>query len=87
MLYLVNDAGTALLPGLVMNGSGSVTNSQCTVNGVGSSAAGGGNTLVLTLNISFTAAFSGNRLIYMAARDATDSNNTGWQPMGSWTVQ
>ena len=36
VLYLVNDPGTALLPGLVLNGSGTVNNSQCTVNAAGS---------------------------------------------------
>ncbi|HEY2016894.1 MAG TPA: hypothetical protein VGH38_25490, partial [Bryobacteraceae bacterium] len=86
-LYLVNDAGSALLPGLALNGTGSVGNSQCTVSGAGSSAGGSGNTLTLTLNISFTAAFRGNRVIYLAARDNADSNNSGWQPLGSWTIQ
>ena len=51
-LYLMNDNGDALLPGKVLNGSGSLGNSQCTVNGVGSSATPSGNTLTLTLNMS-----------------------------------
>ena len=87
VLYLVNDPGTELLPALTLNGSGSLTNSQCTVTGAGSSASGNGNTITLTLNISFLAAFNGNRVIYMAARDGTDANNSGWQAMGTWTVQ
>ena len=41
-LYIVNDPGNALLPGLVMNGSGSVGNSQCTVIGAGSTVIGNG---------------------------------------------
>ena len=40
VLYLVNDSGTALLAGLPLNGAGSVSNSQCSVIGVGSSALG-----------------------------------------------
>jgi len=85
VLYLVNDAGTALLPGLVLNGSGSVSNSQCTVNGAGSFASGSGNTLILALNLTFNSNFAGNKVIYMAARDVA-LDNSGWQPLGTWGV-
>jgi len=83
----VNDAGTALLPGLTLNGAGSVNNSQCTVTGAGSLASGSGNTLTLTLNLSFLPAFAGNRVIYAAARSNGDALNSGWQAVGSRTVQ
>jgi hypothetical protein len=76
-LYLVNDAGGGLLAGL--------SNSQCTVTLTNSSMAG--NALTLNLNITFTSSFKGNHVIYMAARDSTDANNSGWQAAGSWTVQ
>ncbi|SPF52289.1 exported hypothetical protein [Candidatus Sulfopaludibacter sp. SbA4] len=76
-LFLVDDSGATLLPGL--------SNSQCTASVTGSSTSG--NTLTLSLNISFTAAFDGDRVIYLAARDATDANTSGWQSLGSWTVQ
>jgi|GEM_PF-2306297 len=85
VLYLVNDTGDALLPGLVLNGTGSVSNGQCTVYGSGSSATGTGNTLTLTLNISFSASFAGNRILWLAARDARE-NNSGWVPAGVWNV-
>lgn len=64
-----------------MNGSGSINNSQCTIDGVGSSAVGSGDTLTLTLNLSFSTAFGGNKVVYLAARDSVE-NNTGWQTMG-----
>jgi hypothetical protein len=86
-LYLMNDNGDGLLPGMALNWSGSLGNSQCTVNGVGSSATANGNTLTLTLNMAFAAGFAGNRVFYLAARDVSELNNTGWQAMGSWTVQ
>jgi hypothetical protein len=86
-LYLVNDSGTALLPGLTLNGAGGLGNSQCTITGAGSSASGAGNTLTLTLNMSFTSGFAGNRIIYMAARSNGDALNSGWQAAGSRTVQ
>jgi len=87
VLYLVNDPGTALLNGLVLNGSGTTGNSQCVVNGAGSSAVANGNTLTLTLNMSFPESFVGNRVIYMAARSNGDVLNSGWQSVGSRTVQ
>jgi len=87
VLYLVNDAGTALLPGLILGSAGSVSNSQCSIAAAGSSASGSGNTLTVTLNVSFAAGFDGNQVIYIAARDNLDVNTSGWQPMGSWTVQ
>jgi hypothetical protein len=86
VLYLVNDPGTALLPAMVMNGSGSVGNSQCVVNGAASTATGNGNTLTLTLHLSFPPVFSGNRVIYLAARDITGANNSGWHALGTWRV-
>lgn len=85
VLYLVNDAGDGLLPALVLNGTGSVSNGQCTVYGPGSSAAGSGTTLTLTLNIAFSSLFAGNRILYLAARDTAD-NNSGWVPGGVWNV-
>jgi hypothetical protein len=87
VLYLVNDSGTGLSNALTLGGQGSVSNSQCTVNASGSSATLNGNQLTLVLNISFINAFGGNRIVYAAARDSTDANNSGWQALGTWSVQ
>jgi hypothetical protein len=81
VLYLVNDAGTAI-SGMALNGTGTLANSQCIIAGAGSSATGNGNSLTLALNITFQAAsFSGARVIYAAARDVAE-NNSGWQDRG-----
>ena len=85
VLYLVPDAGGGLLPAITLGGSGSTSNSQCSVASTGSSANGGGNTLTLTLNLTFSGSFGGNKVIYMAARDVS-ANNSGWQPLGVWQV-
>jgi len=87
VLYLMNDAGNGLLPGLTLSGSGTLGNSQCTVTGAGSSASGSGNTLTLTLNMTFPSSFAGNRIVYAAARSNGDVLNSGWQAVGSRTVQ
>jgi hypothetical protein len=87
-LVLVNDNGDAGGPYagiMAIPGSGTISNSQCTINGSGSSASTSGNTLNLNLNMSFTAALAGNRVVYGAARDQA-VNNSGWQPKGVWNV-
>ncbi|MEZ5351927.1 MAG: BACON domain-containing carbohydrate-binding protein [Bryobacteraceae bacterium] len=87
-LFLVNDAGQAGGPfagSITIPGAGTVSNSQCTINATGSSVLMSGNSLALTLNITFTPAFSGRRVMYVAARD-TIENNTGWHALGVWTV-
>jgi len=90
-LFLVDDAGDAGGPfagSMPLNGgSSSVQNSQCAINGTGSLAAFAPNKLTLTLNIVFKVGFKGNQILYAAGRDRTGGNNTGWQAVGSWTVQ
>ena len=44
---------------------------------------GSGNNLSLTLTMSFTPAFGGNGIFYVAARDVNEANNTDWQPKGT----
>jgi len=83
LLYLVADNGGTLSTGLVLGGSGSVSDSQCIVTAAASAAAGSGNTLTVTLNIIFTPGFGGNKVVYMAARDL-EGGNSGWQALGVW---
>ena len=82
-LYLVNNAGNALLPGLVLDHAGTLSNGQCTIGPA--MAAGSGNTLTLTLNVAASSTFKGSRIFYLAARDGV-GGNSGWQPMGTWNV-
>ncbi|SPF36384.1 exported hypothetical protein [Candidatus Sulfopaludibacter sp. SbA4] len=85
-LYIVGDNGDSTqISGKVMDGTGSVGNSQCTVALGGSSATGSGSTLTLVLNLSFAASFVGNKVVYTAARDLA-GNNSGWQTMGMHAV-
>lgn len=88
LLVLVNnngDAGGPFAGSLAIPGSGLISNGQCVINGFGSSASMVGDTLTLTLNMSFTGNFTGNRVMYMAARDIL-GNNSGWRPLGVWNV-
>ncbi len=84
ILFLVKDGGPneGLSDPLVLGSNATVSNSQCTIRGTGSSAVGSGNNLTLTLNISFSASFTGSRVIYTAARD-NGSGNSGWKTIGA----
>jgi len=89
-LLLVDDLGDAGGPfagAMVLNGQGSIQNSQCLISGAGSSVESSGNTLTLTLNVTFKSAFAGNRIFYIAGRDQAGANNTDWQAVGTWSVQ
>ncbi len=87
MLFLVNDNGpdAGLSAPLVLGSAGSVSNSQCQINGTGSSAVGSGTVMTLTVNVTFRAGFAGNQVIYLAARDQA-AGNSGWVTMGFHTV-
>jgi hypothetical protein len=85
-LYLADNAGDAGGPysGMVLPGNGTVQNSQCTISGAGSSVSASGNTLTLTLAVTLAPGFAGNKVIYTAARSNTQ--NSGWQALGTWDV-
>jgi len=85
-LLLVDDAGDAGGPyqGMVLPASGTIANGQCAVNLSASSVSTSGNTLTLTLALTFNPGFAGNQVVYLAARGQTQ--NSGWQPSGSITV-
>ncbi len=88
ILYLVNDAGTALLPGTtVSNNARTLSNSQCTVHPGGVLYGVNGESLSLLLDVGFVSKVSGTQTVFVAARDIRGGNNTGWQTAGSWTVQ
>jgi len=88
-MYLVNDAGSGLLPGLVLNGpngipGGTTANAQCAVKGwltIPSSS-----TLTLNVQMTFNASSAGNKIVYAAARDSAEDNNSGWQVVGTVTI-
>ncbi|HEY2014203.1 MAG TPA: hypothetical protein VGH38_11925, partial [Bryobacteraceae bacterium] len=84
-LHLTDDEGNMQGPAgsLSAGKSGSVANSQCTVRLI--SAEGEANLLKLTVNLTFSSTFQGQKTIYLAARDH-DQNNSGWLPSGTWNV-
>lgn len=83
-LRLADDTGTGWAGGLTP-GSGSVSNSQCTLSGAGSFGVQSGNTLAVSFALTFSPAFRGPKGSYLAATDIAGAL-TGWQERGSWTV-
>jgi len=88
---LLNDAGTAWLPTTITAGSGSLTNSQCTILGSGSSASISGNQLTVIYNIQFQAGFAGQKIIWTNAYSSASGLGSAWQSNTggadfSWTI-
>jgi large repetitive protein len=80
---LLNDSQTWMSGTL---GSGAtLQNSQCAVSLAGSSATLSGNTLTLSLAMTFKSAYAGTKNVYMYAANGSNVNS-GWQTRGTWTV-
>jgi hypothetical protein len=84
--YLYNDTASALIGPAYVSSSGTVQNSQCTVNAAASSVTVSGNSLTVNLAVSFPASFTGAKSVYALVQTAAGVNS-GWQVVGSWTVR
>ncbi|PWU04654.1 MAG: hypothetical protein C5B51_16365 [Terriglobia bacterium] len=84
-LQLANDAGSGFSAPIVIGSASSVSNSQCTVSGEAASAGSSGVNLTINIPVSFAFGFGGGKNIFVYAID-TNSQNSGWQSFGSWTV-
>lgn len=69
---------------LPIGSASSLQNSQCVLNGSGSSLTGSGNTLTLRVTINFKTAFAGSKSIFLWVENA--AGTTSWKNMGGWTV-
>lgn len=89
---LFNDAGTASAGTVTPGQASSLSNSQCTLLGTGSSVATSGSSLTMTVNLQFTAAFSklgssATKTIYATALNAAGQGPAGGlAAVGTWTV-
>ena len=88
VLYLVNDAGTAI-SGMAFDsmgrGTGTLFNGQCTVDGSKTRIQESSVEARLYIGLQFNPGFAGNKVLYIAARDK-EGLNSGWQPAGTWSV-
>ena len=77
---LASTGGFTVTPGT----GGSQQNTQCSLKGLGTFASLSGQTLTLTVSITFLPPFPGTKTVYLAAADA--SSSTGWVARGSFNV-
>nr|MDQ2900412.1 hypothetical protein [Acidobacteriota bacterium] len=85
LVYLLNDSGSAFLGPITLGQGGTLSNGECTVDAGASSASGSGNTLNLSLALTFSAQYSGAKNSYLLA--ITQSGlDSGWQNRGTWIV-
>ena len=82
-IYLVKDTGTSLLG--PVSPSGSLTNSQCTLNGLGTGINNSGNTSTVTVSLTFNPSYAGAQNIYLLANDTTGSSSV-WLTLGTYNV-
>lgn len=86
-LNLVSDTGTAFSTITVGSGTtGTVSNSQCTLNAAGSSIRSVGRHLIVKLSLTFNGAgFGGHKHVFGAVQDS-DGRTSEWQNIGAVTV-
>jgi hypothetical protein len=83
LLALQDDSGTTWQSALL--GSGTVQNSQCTVNLAASSESTNGQVLSLALSLTFNSAYAGAKNIYSYATPI-NGVSTGWKTVGTWSI-
>jgi hypothetical protein len=83
-LWLKNDAGTSWLGPLSLGQTGTLQNSQCLLDGKGSSRSGSGSSRTLNVALSFRPSFAGINAISLEKFDGIQ--DSGWFGAGSWTV-
>ncbi len=85
IVYLVNDDGMTLLPGVTFGSSTTRSNSQCSVTGTGITYSAQGTSATLGVTIQFNPNFKGNKVMYSALR-TVGGGNTGWHSTGAIRV-
>jgi hypothetical protein len=84
-ISLYTDAGAGFVGSVTPGSSAQVSNSQCTLSGMGSSHSTSGNTLTLNVALTFTTTFAGQKNAYVYVQGNDGLNNGGWASEGTWT--
>jgi hypothetical protein len=82
LLSLYNNAGTG--SSSITPGSGTLSNSQCTITGSGTSVVRSGDAITLNLAVTASSTYTGKHSVYMNAVD-NSAATTGWINKGTWT--
>lgn len=70
---------------MLLSGSGTLSNSQCTITANASSVTVSGTQLTVNLNITSKAGFTGPKGVWMADQTLT-AQTSPWQALGAWQV-
>ena len=82
LVYQNTDAAT--WSGVPLGTQGPLQNSQCSLDPSASSVQAVGDTLTVTLALTFQVAFTGTKNIYGYAQ-TLEGQNSGWRLLGTWT--
>jgi subtilase family serine protease len=82
-LYLENNADNGTVGPLTPGSSSSISNSQCTLNGSGTTVTFSGSKLTVAYALTFTTTFSGQKNVYLEAN--TSHASSGFVEEGIWT--
>jgi predicted heme/steroid binding protein len=86
-LYLVPDNGDGTqATSIPLTGTATISNSQCTVSAQGALMQTNGNTLTLTLPITFKSSFAGFKGVWMAAQTMGGAQTSAWQALGAEAI-
>ena len=81
-LELLTNTGT--VSSKITPGSGTLSNSQCTISGSGTTVVRSGDSLTLNLAVTASSTYTSGQNVYMFAEDDS-SAQTGWVQKGTWT--
>jgi hypothetical protein len=84
-LRLADNNGTNWSSPLTVGGSGTIANSQCTIQATGLAVSASENNLMISVPVILDAGFGGTKAIYGQVVDAA-GRVSSWQSLGSWTV-
>jgi hypothetical protein len=71
---------------IVLTGSNTISNSQCTISAQGSSVVQNGAQTILNLNVTFKPGFTGPKGVWMAAQTLGAAHTSPWEVLGNWIV-
>jgi hypothetical protein len=83
-IFLYTDDGSTFVGGVTPGSATQVSNSQCTLNGAGSSISTSGNNLTLNVSLTFSGTFVGQKNTYVYVQGNNGANNGGFAQKGTW---
>jgi hypothetical protein len=83
-LYLENNTNNGTTGPITPGSSATLSNTQCTLSGAGTTATTSGNNLTVNYALAFASTFTGTKQVYLLATNA-NGNSSGWVQKGTWT--